>query len=101
MPASPTLAIAHVESSSPPSFVLTRLPDGKSAAPVTIRSPYEFPVESQPTSNLMIELRWYLERFLDYPFHPETDHAGHVLDALKSWGTQAFNVLFDRRDVAN
>src|SRR5229473_1281111 len=96
MSASPTLAIAHVENSSPPSFVLTRLPDGKSAAPVAIRSPYEFRVESRPNSNLMIELRWYLERFLDYTFHPETDHADHVLDALKAWGTQAFNALFDR-----
>ena len=40
----------------------------------------------------MRELRWYLEQFLDYPFRPETDHAGHVLDALRAWGTQAFNV---------
>lgn len=49
----------------------------------------------------MRELRWYLEQFLDYPFHPETVHAEHVLDALKAWGTQAFNFLFDRRDAAN
>ena len=47
----------------------------------------------------MRELRWYLEQFLDYPFHPETDHADHVLDALRAWGTQAFNALFDRRDA--
>ena len=65
------LAIEHVERSSPPVFKLTRYPDGKSAAPVTILSPYEFAVEGQPNSNLMRELRWYLEHFLDYPFHPE------------------------------
>jgi tetratricopeptide (TPR) repeat protein len=94
-----TLAIAHVESSSPPAFTLTRLPDAKSAAPVAIPAPYEFPVEGQPNSNLMRELRWYLERFLDYPFDPEIAHAQHILDALKAWGTQAFNALFDRRDT--
>src|SRR5258708_2624437 len=49
----------------------------------------------------MRELRWYFEKFLDYPFHPETEHAERVLDALKGWGTQAFNALFDRRDVGS
>jgi len=58
-------------------------------------------VEGHPNSPLMRELRWYLEQFLDYPFHPETDHADHVLDALRAWGTQAFNALFDRRDAGN
>jgi tetratricopeptide (TPR) repeat protein len=94
-----TLAIEHVEGSSPPAFQLTRLSDGKSAEPVSIVPPYGFPVEGQPTSDLMRELRWYLEQFLDYPFHPQTVHAEHVLDALKAWGTQAFNALFDRRDA--
>jgi len=56
-------------------------------------------VEAQPDTNLMRELRWYLERFLDYPFDPELAHAGRVLDALQAWGTQAFNALFDRRDA--
>src|ERR1022692_1025206 len=100
MPTVATLAIAHVENSSPPAFTLTRLSDGKSAAPITIPSPYTFPVESQPNSNLMTEVRWYLEHFLDYPFDPEIGHAGRVLDALEAWGTQTFNALFDRRDAA-
>jgi hypothetical protein len=94
-----TLAIEHVDNSSPPAFTLTRYPNTKSAAPVPIASPYEFPVEGQSGANLMHELRWYLERFLDYPFDPELAHAGRVLDALQDWGTQAFNALFDRRDV--
>jgi hypothetical protein len=47
----------------------------------------------------MEQLRWYLEHFLDYPFDPEIGHANYVLDALQSWGTQAFNALFDRRDA--
>src|SRR5271157_1817136 len=97
----PALAIEHVESSSPAAFKLTRLQDGKSLPPVAIGSPYEFPVEGHPNSPLMRELRWYLEQFLDYPFHPETDHADHVLDALRIWGTHAFNALFDRRDAGD
>ena len=52
------LAIEHVESSSPAAFKLTRS-DGKSVPPVPIRSPYEFPVEGRPNSNLMRELHWY------------------------------------------
>jgi hypothetical protein len=68
-------AIEHVEGSSPPTCKLTRLEDGKSLSPVAIPSPYEFPVKGRPNSPLMRELRWYLEQFLDYPFHPETDHA--------------------------
>jgi hypothetical protein len=94
-----TLAIAHVEGSSPPAFTLMRLPEGKLAAPVAISSPYQFQVEGQPNSNLMEQLRWYLEHFLDYPFDPEIGHAERVLDALQTWGTQAFNALFDRRDA--
>ena len=44
------------------------------------------------------ELRWYLEEFLAYPFSPETEHAERVLDALRAWGEQAFDVLFDSRE---
>jgi hypothetical protein len=95
----PEIVIEHVEGSSPATFKVTRLEDGKSLSPVAIASPYEFPVEGRPNSKLMQELRWYLEQFLDYPFRPETDHADHVLDALRAWGTHAFNVLFDGRDA--
>ena len=95
------LAIEHVENSGPPAFKLTRLGSGKSLPPVAIKSPYETSVEGRPNSDLMQELRWYLEGFLDYPFHPETVHAEHVLDALKAWGADAFNALFDRRDAGD
>jgi len=102
MPAPPpALAIEHIDGSSPAAFKLTRLEDGKSLSQVAIGSPYEFPVEGRPNSPLMRELRWYLEQFLDYPFHPETDHAEHVLEALRAWGTQAFDALFDRRDAGD
>ncbi len=90
------LAIEHVGKSR---FALERRSDGKSLKPVSVPSPYEFPVVGQPNSNLMRELRWYLEEFLRYPFHPNTLKAEHVLDALRGWGTAAFNALFDRRDA--
>jgi hypothetical protein len=92
------LAIEHVSGSSPPTFRLTRIADGKSLAPVSVESPYEAGVPGHPKP-LMSELRWYLEGFLDYPFPPETEHADHVWDALKRWGAGAFNALFDRRDA--
>jgi tetratricopeptide (TPR) repeat protein len=98
--AAPALAVKHIDSSSPPQFELTRA-DAKSLPPAAIPSPYEFPVEGHPNSNLMRELAWYLESFLDYPFPPETIHAEHVLDALTAWGAQAFNALFDRRDAGD
>src|SRR5947209_1388197 len=62
------LAITHTEASSAPKFALTRLADGKSLAPVSVASPYSGLVDGRPNSNLMRELRWYLEGFLDYPF---------------------------------
>ena len=80
--AKPTLAIVHAEGSNPPAFHLTRS-DGKSLAPVKILTPYEFPVEGSPQFRLMRQLRWYLEHFLDYPYHPDTIAAEHVLDASK------------------
>jgi len=97
---SAALAIEHVEEASPRTFRLVRLLNGESSPPVTIPSPYEIAVEGLPSSNLMRELRWYLEQFLDYPFPPETDHAERVLEAVRTWGTQAFGALFDRHDAA-
>jgi len=95
------LAIEQVEGSSPAAFQVTRLADGKSAPVVIVSSPYGFPVEGQPNSHLMRELRWSLEQLLDYPFPPEIVHSERVLDALGAWGTQAFNALFDRRDAGS
>jgi tetratricopeptide (TPR) repeat protein len=93
------LAIKHVAKSSPPAFVVERQDDGKSCPPVPIPSPNDEPVEDQPHSDLMEQLRWYLEEFLDYPFPPDTLRAEHVQAALRAWGTKAFHALFDRRDA--
>ncbi|MGA2150016.1 MAG: CHAT domain-containing protein, partial [Bryobacteraceae bacterium] len=75
-------------------FQVTRADPFKTSKPVTVPSPYAWPVEGRPNGNLMVELQWYLERFLEYPFPPETEHAGRILEALKSWGEGTFEALF-------
>jgi hypothetical protein len=96
-----TLIIRHVESGDPPRFQAIVAADGRSTETVAIPSPIGFPVEGRPNSDLMRELRWYLETFLEYPFPPETDHAERVCEALGRWGKQSFDSLFgDRRGGA-
>ncbi len=92
-----TLQIKQVPGVDPPKFQVLRPPDGKTGEPAEVPSPAGFPVEGRPDSDLMKELRWYLEVFLDYPFSPETEHAERVRDALRSWGRQAFDALFAGR----
>ena len=94
-----TLAIRHLPGSSPAAFQLVRVRDGKMSQPAAPLPPVGFPVEGRPNSDLMQELRWYLETFLDYPFPPETDHAERVQKALKDWGQQTFEVLFGDRSA--
>jgi len=94
-----TLVIRHIPDSDPASFQVVRLRDGKTAEPVSPPSPHGFPVEGRPNSDLVRELQWYLETFLDYPFPPETDHADRVLKALKDWGEQTFEALFGNRSA--
>lgn len=89
-----TLIIRHVETSDPPRFQVVRLKDGKTTPPAAIVSPAGTPVKDLPNSNLSVELRWYLEEFLDYPFPPVTDRAEHVQEVLRGWGEQAFTALF-------
>jgi len=84
-----TLFIQHVPPGKPPQFRLLRQSDGKTTEPATIPSPAGHPVEGRPGSDLVRELRWYLEWFLDYPFPPETEHAERVLEASRQCGTEA------------
>ncbi len=93
-----TLIIRHITGREPASFQVFRLKDGKSTPkPAVIPSPVGFPVKKRPNTDLMNELRWYLETFLDYPFPPLTDVADHVQDALRKWGENAFDTLFGNR----
>ena len=50
-------------------FLITR-PDGKVSEPVALTPPDAVAVEGRPESNLLQDLGWYLERFLNYPFPP-------------------------------
>jgi tetratricopeptide (TPR) repeat protein len=91
------LRVHHVAGSEPARFQLERA-DGKKLPEAVVPSPVGFPVEGRPHSDLVRELGWYLETFLDYPFSPETEHADRVLAALRAWGEQAFGALFGGRD---
>ncbi|MFN9969912.1 MAG: hypothetical protein ACK58T_08440, partial [Phycisphaerae bacterium] len=88
------LIVRHLDDSNPPQFRLVRQNDGKDVGPLMISSPRGFPVEGMPHSELMKELRWYLEVFLDYPFSPFTERAERIQAALRRWGTEAFKSLF-------
>ncbi len=93
------LIVRHLDDSNPPQFRLVRQNDGKDVGPLTIASPRGFPVEGMPHSELMKELRWYLEVFLDYPFSPFTERAERIQAALRRWGTEAFKSLFGSREA--
>ncbi len=88
-----TLIIRHLEDSDPPKFEVVR-EDGKHSEAVTVVPPVGFPVEGRPKSDLMRELPWYLEDFLEYPFSPNTDRAQSILNSLDAWGQHAFGQLF-------
>ena len=90
------IIIRHVAGGERGGFQVQRVQkdDVKSTESVEIVSPVGFPVEGRSNSELMTDLRWYLERFLDFPFSPQTDIADRVQAALKGWGTQAFTALF-------
>ena len=75
-------------------FVVTRLNDGKSSSPVQLIPPDAVTVDGRPDSHLLQDLRWYLERFLDYPFEPHTDIAERIQRALQEWGRLTFERLF-------
>src|SRR5947207_3064413 len=91
------LMVQHVAGSDPSAFEVLRLADGRRGEAAVVAPPVGFPVEGRPSSDLATELQWYLERFLDYPFSPETEHADRVQAALRSWGEQAFTALFAGR----
>lgn len=98
-PADQTLTIKHVAGSDPAPFLVVRQRDSKTSQPISVVSPVGFPVEGRPNSDLLRELQWYLETFLDYPFSPETEHADRVLKALRDWGEQAFRALFENKSA--
>jgi hypothetical protein len=89
-----TLIIRHLGSEGDRYRCQVWRPDGKVAEEVLLTAPDDICVEGRPNSNLSLDLRWYLERFLDYPFAPQTEVAERVQEALRAWGEQAFVALF-------
>jgi tetratricopeptide (TPR) repeat protein len=75
-------------------FVVTRLSDGRTSGPVTVTAPDHITAPGRGNSHLANDLRWYLERFLDYPFEPNLALAQTVQDTLAQWGKAAFSSLF-------
>lgn len=85
-------SIIHRPQRGPRHFELRRAPNVKRLA--TVPGAADFEVDGRPESNLLPELRWYLEHFLEYPFSPETEHAERVLEALEAWGRASYQSLF-------
>ncbi|HLK67371.1 MAG TPA: tetratricopeptide repeat protein [Bryobacteraceae bacterium] len=87
-----TLVIQQVSAEG--DFQVIRPQPFQSSKAVKVPSPYTWSVEGRPGSILMPELQWYLEKFLDYPFPPDTSRAERIRTALKLWGESAFEALF-------
>ena len=90
------LIIRHLCSKEGQHTCQAQRPDGRVGDEAVIQAPDAMAVEGRPNSNLSLDLRWYLEQFLDYPFSPHTEVAERIQAALNEWGQQAFTALFDR-----
>ena len=80
-----------------PLFDVQRLSDGKQTSPVTLSPPDRIAVEGRPNSDLSQDLRWYLEKFLELPLGAYPETAERIQAALKAWGTECFETLFDKQ----
>ncbi|MCJ8268196.1 MAG: CHAT domain-containing protein, partial [Psychrosphaera sp.] len=90
-----TLIIRHIPSdNSCGQFRVESAATGKATNAVEVAPPDEITVEGRPKSNLLQDLTWYLEKFLDYPFSPNTEIAKRVTKALEKWGEETFDQLF-------
>jgi len=86
-----TLIVRHTGECS---FRVERQSDGKASQTVTLQAPDAVAVTGRPDSHLLRDLGWYLERFLDYPFPPNTELADRIQVALTAWGEDSFARLF-------
>jgi tetratricopeptide (TPR) repeat protein len=68
--------------------------DVYAAETVEVPSPHAQEVEGRPNQKFTELLQWYLERFMKYPFPPNTDVARAIERALEAWGSAAFHALF-------
>ena len=98
---SSTLTLRHLppKEDEPTTFHFQVIdPAGKQVGDVDLPAPESQMVEDLPQSNLLRELAWYLEEFLDYPFEPVTDRARRVLDAMSEWGKAIHEAILCNRD---
>ena len=87
------LIISQVSGGDQPEFVITNA-NGDASQAIRITSPYDYVVPNAGGASLISELRWSLERFLQYPFPPDTNRSERASEALKDWGTKTFKELF-------
>lgn len=69
--------------------------NGRCGDETTMTAPDGFHLEDYPESNFSQDLHWYLEEYLDYPFHLKHGYrAEKIQKTLRAWGRQAFHALF-------
>ena len=78
-------------------YVVRSAADGKSTETVTLDSPSASIVPGRPNTSLQQDIRWYLEEFLTLPLEPDIEVADRIEDALKKWGIDCFNKLFQNQ----
>lgn len=81
--------IRHIEGLQ---FVVTYA-DGTVSAPVTLEAPTDVAVPEQPNSNLLADLRWYLEDLPNLSDADPSAAAGFIV-ALSAWARSTFDALF-------
>src|SRR5262245_48697078 len=96
----PRLTLRHLPDPEQHRFAVLREPGGEIGDAV-VPAADRYSVPGRPDSFLVNELRWYLERFLDYPFPPATGRAEQALAALRGWGEEAFAALFGQEPGAS
>ena len=89
------LQICHVGNQDGiPLFSVVRSGDMKRTLPVPLPPPASFPVQGHGDKQLLPELRWYLEDYLQAPFGAYRQSAQAVAETLEAWGTAVFDRLF-------
>ena len=65
--------------------------------PTELPNPATYPVIGYEKKQLLPELAWYLEQYLEMPAGADAQRADAITATLKAWGKEAFDRLFDNR----
>ena len=80
-----------------PKFIVTRASDNRnSESPIALTPPDEV-IVGETRSNLVRELTWYFEDYLEIPLNTYKKRADMVVATLKQWGMDMFDALFGDR----